>query len=310
MQVYYDFENLSNIKNPVVTTGTFDGVHFGHQVIIDRLNRLAAEINGESVLITFHPHPRKVLYPDTKGKALQLINSQPEKIIQLERAGLNHVIIVTFTREFSNVTSEQFVNQYLISKLRAKKIVVGFNHYFGHNKEGDYAYLHRISEEYNFSVEQIPEQELENETVSSTIIRKALKEGRIQRANAYLNHFFNMVGRLNRGHAICKNAGFPTFSVEIEEKEKLIPPEGVYAATVICNNKKMKAMLNIKKFHDQTLPSVQIHIFNYDSSYNFIGRHAEVTFHKRMREELQLLNHEELQQQLFFDKQEIESLIY
>ncbi|MCJ7447123.1 MAG: adenylyltransferase/cytidyltransferase family protein [Bacteroidales bacterium] len=177
MKVFRSFEEAKGIKNPVVTTGSFDGVHIGHKTIIRRLKMLADKHNGESVLITFYPHPRKILYPDTAGKDLKLINSQEEKLELLRKAGLDNVIIIEFTREFSTITSEQFVRDYLYSVLKSKVVVVGFNHHFGFNKEGDYKQLWGWREKYNFDAEEIPEQEVQHETVSSTKIRQAISEG-------------------------------------------------------------------------------------------------------------------------------------
>ena len=158
MKVFRNFDEASGLRNPVVTTGSFDGVHIGHKTIINRLKMLAEKHNGESVLITFHPHPRKVLYPDTAGKDLKLINSQEEKLLLLEKAGVDNVIIVEFTREFSKITSEEFVRDLLKGKLGAKVVVVGFNHHFGFNKEGDYRQLWEMQEKYAFEAEEIPEQ--------------------------------------------------------------------------------------------------------------------------------------------------------
>lgn len=310
MKIHRSFESLSTIKNPVVTTGTFDGVHIGHKVIIDRLNDLAKTINGESVLITFHPHPRIVLYPESAGKKLQLINSQKEKIQLFEKTGLDHLVIINFTKEFSQTTSKQFVEGILLGKLHAKIIIVGFNHHFGHNREGDYSYLHELTKKYDFQVEEIPEQDLENETVSSTIIRKALSEGKVQRANAYLDHFFIMTGELIEGNEKCKQVGFPTLELIIEEDVKLIPPQGVYAISLNCNKERFRGMLNIKVFSESNLPSIQVHLFDYDSNLKLIGKEATITFHKRMRDELQIENTESLKSQLEKDKSEIEELIY
>ena len=167
MRIFRSFEEAKNIVNPVVTTGSFDGVHIGHKTILNRLRMLADKYYGESVLITFDPHPRKVLYPDTAGKDLKLINSQEEKLDLLEKAGLDNVIIVEFTREFSKITSEQFVRDLLHGILHAKVVVVGFNHHFGFNKEGDYKQLWEWQEKYHFEAEEIPEQEVQHETVSS-----------------------------------------------------------------------------------------------------------------------------------------------
>ncbi|NOQ25057.1 MAG: riboflavin biosynthesis protein RibF [Bacteroidales bacterium] len=310
MKVHRGFENLGNIKNPAVTTGTFDGVHLGHKVIINRLNSLANEINGESVLITFHPHPRKVLYPDTFGKDLNLINSQQEKIQQLEKTGLDHLIIINFTKDFANTTSQEFVKNILLEKLHAKIIIVGFNHHFGHNREGDYNYLYKLTKEYDFRVEEIPHQDLENETVSSTITRKALLEGRVQRANAYLEHFFVIIGSLKRGHLKCKEIGFPTLEMIIEEEEKLIPKEGVYAVSVVCEGNRYRGMLNIKTYLEKENPSIQVHLFEYDYNFKLESKIVTIAFHKRMRDELQLGNTESLKNQLAKDKLIIEELIY
>jgi len=310
MNVHRDFDSLNTIKNPVVTTGTFDGVHIGHKVIINRLNTLAKSIHGESVLITFHPHPRRVLYPDTAGKNLQLINSQKEKIQLLRKTGLDHLVIINFTKEFAETTSQEFVEDILLEKLRAKMIIVGFNHYFGHNREGDFSYLHELAKNRDFQVEEIPEQDLENETVSSTIIRKSLLEGRIQRANAYLDHFFIITGNLTIGDPKCMEIGFPTLGLKVEEDVKLIPPDGVYAVNVNCENNRYRGMLNIKHAAEENNPSIQVHLFEYDSNFNLTAKEATVTFHKRMRNELRLEDSDRLKLQLVKDKAEIEELIY
>jgi len=310
MQIHRSFDTLSTIKNPVVTTGTFDGVHFGHKVIINRLNFLARGINGESVLITFHPHPRKVLYPDTAGKSLQLINSQNEKIYLLEKTGLDHLVIIDFTKEFAETTSNEFVEDILLGKLHAKIIIVGFNHHFGHNREGDYSYLYDLTKNHDFKVEEIPEQDLENETVSSTITRKALHDGRVQRANAYLDHFFIITGEFKKGNLKCKEIGFPTLELIIVEDVKLIPMEGVYAISAECDGRRYRGMLNIKIYSDNKKPSVQVHLFDYDLNFALEGKTATISFHKRMRNELKLNSSDSLKEQLENDKSIIEELIY
>lgn len=308
MQVHRSFDTLSQIKNAVVTTGTFDGVHLGHKVIINRLNTLADEVHGESVLITFHPHPRKVLYPDTAGKDLKLINSQEEKIYLLEKSGLDHLVIINFTKEFAQTTSQEFVEDILLKKLHAKMIIVGFNHHFGHNREGDYSYLYELTKDHDFKVEEIPEQDLENETVSSTITRKALLEGRVQRANAYLDHFFIITGNLEKGNPKCEEIGFPTLGVVIEEEEKLVPKDGVYAVSLENGKQRLRGMLNIKTLDGNC--SIQVHLFDYDSNYTLINKKVTITFHKRMRDELQINNSKNLKIQLEKDKKEIKELIY
>ncbi len=308
MKVHRSFDTLSQIKNAVVTTGTFDGVHLGHKVIINRLNALAKQVDGESVLITFHPHPRKVLYPEAAGKDLKLINSQEEKIYLLEKSGLDHLVIINFTKEFAQTTSQEFVEDILIRKLHAKIIIVGFNHHFGHNREGDYSYLYELTKNHDFQVEEIPEQDLENETVSSTITRKALLEGRIQRANAYLDHFFIITCNLEKGNPKCEEIGFPTLGVLIEEKEKLVPKDGVYAVSIENGKQRLRGMLNIKTIDGKC--SIQIHLFDNDSNFTLINKKVTITFHKRMRDELELKNSNNLKVQLENDRREINELIY
>ena len=310
MKIHRSLETLNEIKNPVVTTGSFDGVHIGHKTIINRLNKIAEKINGESVLITFYPHPRKVLYPESAGKDLKLISTQREKVNLLKETGLNHLVILKFTLEFSKITSYSFVEDILIGKLHAKRIIVGFNHHFGHNREGDFAYLYKLAKTHDFEVEEIPEQDVENETVSSTTIRKALKEGRIQRANAYLDHYYIIMGKLSDGHPKCRELGFPTYEVEIEEKEKLVPPEGVYAVSLIHCHKRYKGMLNIKSYPEREGITVEIHIFDIDHGFDLRGKLITIQFHKRMRSELEFDNTKAFHQQLNADKDTIEQLIF
>lgn len=233
MKIFRGFEETVGIKNPVVTTGSFDGVHIGHKTIINRLKMLAAKHDGESVLITFDPHPRKVLYPETAGRDLRLIYSQEEKLIKLREAGVDNVVIVNFTLDFSRITSEEFVRDFICERLRAKVVVVGFNHHFGFNREGDYRQLWDWREKYGFEAEEIPEQEVQHETVSSTKIRKAIREGYMQRANAYLDHYYMIIGKcapyIRRDHP-----GMPSFrKVLISEECKLLPSAGIYAVSAV-----------------------------------------------------------------------------
>ena len=233
-------EAAGKIQNAVVTTGSFDGVHIGHKIIIDRLNQIARDIGGESVLITFYPHPRKVLYPEQKD--LKLINSQQEKEGLLRKAGLDNLIVIPFSLEFSKTSSHDFVKWILIRQLQARVVVIGHNHHFGHNRQGDYSYLHALGQELDFRVEEIPLKDIENETVSSTKIRKALKEGNIQRANAYLDHQYIIAGQLEVNQAAPAVPGFPTIGIRIEEEEKLIPPPGIYATNLLIGSDWKKSM--------------------------------------------------------------------
>jgi len=309
VRIIHGFEEIGEIRNAVVTTGSFDGVHIGHKVILQRLKKLAFETGGETVVITFHPHPRKVLYPESGGKDLFLINSQREKIALLEKAGLDNLIVVEFTVAFSKITSVDFVKNILLNKLHARKIVIGFNHHFGHNREGDYEILRKLGVDWGFDVEEIPEQDLQNESVSSAKIRKALQEGNIQKANAYLDHQYIIMGPAQKSNPVLEEIGFPCFTIKIEEDCKLVPPNGVYAVTVIGKDSFSRAMCFIRQNIRKPLDTlVEVHLFeNYG---NIEGDIVTLLFHKRMREEKIIRNTEDLRKQLTIDKNEIDELIF
>jgi riboflavin kinase/FMN adenylyltransferase len=262
----------------VVTTGSFDGVHVGHRTIINRLRSIAREIGGVSVLVTFYPHPRKILYPNTQGKDLQMINTQREKIHLLEQAGLDHLVIIPFTLEFSKTTSVDFIRKILVGKLHASCVVVGFNHHFGHNREGDYDYLHELGKYYNFSVEEIPEQDIHNEFVSSTKIRKAILEGNIQRANAYLDHEYFILAPLKPVSDNIQTAGFNWFEVFPEEPEKQVTPAGVYAGSFSEDDRKVKVLVVIT----ETDQGRRIWIQTPDFDLHALPE-INLSFHKRIR---------------------------
>ena len=313
MNIHYNLDNLKPIRNPVITTGSFDGVHLGHKTILNRLNEIAQNIDGESVLITFHPHPRKVLFPDTAGKSLLLINSQREKIELLRKTGLDHLFILNFTREFSEISSIDFIRNILVAKLKASKVVIGFNHHFGHNREGNFDYLYELGQYYGFGVEEIPEQDIHNETVSSTLIRKALLEGRIQRANAYLDHHYIIMGELREGSATCKQLNFRTLRINIDEENKLVPPDGVYAVNVMVDGEYYKGILNIKNslpVEQRIIEEIMIDIHLFEEPEGLKGKPATVFFAKRIRDELQFTDQGQMIRQLESDITEVGELIY
>ena len=285
MQVHFTMNHLPEIRFPVVTMGSFDGVHAGHRVIIARLNKLAAEAGGESVLITFHPHPRKVLYPDSEGKGLKLITTLREKCKVLEETGLAHLIILEFTKDFARISSGKFVEEYLVRKLHPHTIVVGFNHYFGYNKEGSFESLLRAQDKYGFKVEQIPEHEIQHETVSSTKIRKALAQGNIQRANACLEHHFMIQAELLPIPAGKTQFNRDCLSVQITESEKLIPPGGSYAVSVQSGKKIIKGLVRIS--------GEEIYLYPLEGCAGVNGERPVIRFHKHIQHgELQELENE------------------
>lgn len=306
MKIFSGFEEAKGIKNPVVTTGTFDGVHIGHKTILNRLKMLAARYDGESVLITFDPHPRKVLYPESAGKNLKLINSQEEKLELLREAGLDNIIIVRFTKEFSKITSEEFVRDYLHGILRAKVVVAGFNHHFGFNKEGDYRQLWSWREKYHFEAEEIPEQEVQHETVSSTKIRKAISEGYIQRANAYLDHYYLIIST-PENCSFTDTSDLPSFlKLPLAEECKLLPATGIYAISVISDNLNSKGMAVISQ-ESGMKPEVLIHIFENDEK--IIAKRSVILFHKMIHGSVNLSDPMTISR-LEHAKAEIMELIY
>jgi len=256
VKIYYGFDEVKHIKNAVVTTGSFDGVHLGHQVILKKLKELAIEENGESVLITFYPHPRKVLYPDTAGKDLLMINTKQEKIQLLEKSGLDHLIFVEFTKKFAETSSAEFVKEYLIKKLHTRKIVTGENHHFGKNRVGDIEELKELGKGNNFEVELIPHQDIQNVDVSSTLIRESIIRGKIEKANLYLTHPYFILGRLTEGSPMYKRMGYITNRIEIGEKYKLLPPCGSYQVDVIINGISQKGIALISICTNSLLESV------------------------------------------------------
>lgn len=307
MKIFRSFEEASSIKNPVVTTGSFDGVHIGHKTILNRLKMLAEKYNGESVLITFHPHPRKVLYPESSGKDLKLISSLEEKITLLQKAGLDNIILIEFTKDFSRITSEQFVRDYLTGILKAKVIVAGFNHHFGFRGEGDYKLLWNMREKYGFEAEEIPEQEVQHETVSSTKIRQAIKDGFIQKANAYLDHYYIIMGKPEE--YAYNNPAFPLslFKIPVTEDTKLLPAPGIYAVSFGSGSRISKGMVIINCLQDGDC-EVLLHLFNFEPSP--AGNDSTVFFHKKIRGAVVLGDHINSVPRIKMALDEISELIY
>ncbi len=313
MKVYHSLIELGHLHNPVITTGTFDGVHIGHHAIITRLGKLARDINGESVLITFHPHPRRVLFPETSGKDLMMICSQQEKIDLLEKTGLDHLIILEFTTEFSRITSQDFVEDILIGLLHAKIIVIGFNHHFGYHRTGNFEYLYGLSRKYGIDVEEIPEQDIQNESVSSTRIRNAINDGNIQRANAYLDHYYSLSGMasLHQMHTSAYN--IKVYKVEIDDNTKLIPPDGVYAVRIINELMHSRGMLSVKNHtlvngYLSSDTEIEFHVFDDDVPLD--GKPVTCFFHKRIRDGIHSDDPEVIRMQLVKDIRAAEELIY
>ena len=263
MKVHHSIKNFNKTKHSsIVTIGTFDGVHIGHQEIIKRMNLIKLEEQEESVILTFFPHPRKVLNFNDDFK---MLNTIEEKIQLLSKFGLNHLVIEPFSKEFSRLTALEFVRDILVNLFGLKKLVIGYDHQFGKNREGNFEQLQVFGELYDFEVKEISAQEIENVSVSSTKIRRALDEGEIEKANSYLGYNFLLTGEIVKGEGLGRKLNFPTLNLFIKEDYKLIPKTGVYIVRTLLENKCFFGIMNIGfrptiNGKDQT---IEIHLLDF-----------------------------------------------
>lgn len=302
MKVYTSIEDFKDVKNPIVTTGTFDGVHLGHQKIISRIKELAKEENGETVLLTFYPHPRMVLFPD--DNELKLINTQQEKIELLEKYGIDHLIIYPFTKEFSRLTSVEFVRNIIVNRIKTKRLVIGYNHHFGRNREGTFEHLKEYGPLYGFDVEEIPAKDIESIEISSTKIRKALQIGDVKTASAYLGHNYTLSGKVVEGLKLGRTIGYPTANIQVTDQYKLIPADGIYAVKLKHANKMYSGMLSIG--NNPTVEgkgrSIEVNIFDFNET--IYGDTVTLYFIERLREEQKFNSLDDLKKQLLKDEED------
>jgi riboflavin kinase/FMN adenylyltransferase len=302
VNVYRAIEEFKGVRNPVLTTGTFDGVHLGHLRIIRRLNELAAASAGESVVLTFHPHPRMVLYPD--DTSLKLLNTLDEKIALLEAAGIQHLIIYPFTKDFSRLSSLDFVRNIIANEIGTQKLVIGYNHHFGRNREGSFEHLKEFGPIYGFDVEEIPAKDVDQVEVSSTKIRGALQSGDIDTATALLGRPYSLEGMVVKGKQLGRELGYPTANIHVSDPLKLIPADGIFAVKVEFEGKPEMGMMSIgmNPTVDGKERTIEVNILNFDKEiYN---KMLKVSFIKRIRDEVRFPGLEELKQQLKQDREE------
>jgi riboflavin kinase/FMN adenylyltransferase len=307
VKIYQDFSSIDHIPNPVLTIGTFDGVHIGHQKIINQLNKEAAKIDGESVLFTFYPHPRMVLFPESHG--LKLIQTQEEKLNKLKKMGLQNIIVCPFTIDFSHLSALEFVRDYLVNQLHVKKLVIGYDHQFGKNREGSISFLKEISGTYNFEVIEISAQDIDDVNVSSTKIRDAVLNGDIELANDYLGDPFELTGTVIRGKALGRTIGFPTANIFIDSDLKLIPNNGVYAVKVLLNGKALNGMMNIgvrPTVSGNNQQSIEVNIFDFNE--DIYGEQITLHFYSKLRDEKKFNGVEALKEQLKKDEISIRTI--
>ncbi len=283
MITYHSISEFTHPQYPIVTVGTFDGVHVGHRQILSRICELAGEMGGEVVLLTFYPHPRKVLGKDAEG--LEMLSSLREKQQLLEKFGVDHLIIHPFTLDFSRIEYDQFVRTILVEQLGVKKLVIGYDHQFGHDRKGGMLHLKELAPPLGFQVEEIPEQDIDAIAVSSTRIRNALKQGEVEVAEQLLGYSYPLTGTVVKGRQIGRTIGFPTANVLPEDPDKLIPANGIYAVYVDCAGSRWKGALSIghRPTFDNGRRTIEVHLLGFDE--DIYGQEITLHFKQFIRQE-------------------------
>lgn len=305
MKLYNCIKDFKPVPNPVVTIGTFDGVHIGHQEVFKQMKKEAEKISGETVVITFYPHPRLVLGKELSN--LKFIKTEKKKFEHIEKAGIDNLIIVNFTKEFARQSSREFVKNLIVDHIHPKLMIIGYDHHFGKDREGSFANLKKLGNEFGFEVEKVQEQNINGHTISSTEIRNLLSAGDVEKANRLLGHEYSITGKVVRGKSIGHNLGFPTANIEVEDRYKLIAAVGVYACRALVKGKMYQGMSNIgyrptieyenEKDHDIT---IEINIFDFND--DIYGEEIIIYFVARMRDEVKFENKKALSEQLARDK--------
>lgn len=301
MKIYTELNDLVKDNNTVLTLGTFDGIHLGHQEIIKRVVECSERENLRNTVITFRPHPRKVINPELN---IKLLTTSEEQIEIFEKLGVENLLIINFTKEFSELSPEKFLEDYLISKIGLKKIVIGYDHHFGKARGGDINLLKAMSEKFKFEILQIEPYLINDEPVSSTKIRIALENGDIEKANSMLGRYYSFSGVVVEGDKRGRELGYPTANIKLNNSEKLLPQVGIYAVLVEMDNKVYKALLSIGKrptFYDdgEIVPEVYIYDFNSD----IYGKELKINLISRLRGEEKFKSADELITQMNIDRE-------
>jgi len=301
MKIYQQLTDFHPPHFSVVTSGTFDGVHLGHQKILRRLQELASSKQGETVLLTYWPHPRLILQP--QDKSLRLLSTLSEKVKLLEEMGVDHLIILPFTEELSQMSSDDFIRSILVEKIQTKTLVIGYDHKFGKNREGSFEYLQSHSHLFGFAIEEISRQDVDDLGVSSTKIRTALAQGDISTANKYLGRPYDLSGQVVKGQQIGRSLGFPTANIQIADDYKLLPRDGAYAVHAEVNSIQYKAILNIgdRPTVDGEKKTIEAHLIDFEG--DLYGQELRVYFQEFLREEKKFESLDALKNQLVVDRE-------
>lgn len=296
--------SLPAFNKAVVTIGTFDGVHLGHRQILAQMRQEATRIGGETVIITFHPHPRKII--SSVPGDIRLLNTLDEKIKLLNEAGIDHLVVVAFDHVFANQTAEEYVNDFLYRNFKPHTVIIGYDHRFGKGREGDYHLMESYGKKLGFEVKEISEQVINEIVISSTKIRNALGEHDVDTANRFLGYSYFMEGTVVHGNQLGRTIGYPTANLHIASEEKLVPADGVYAVTVCTTgapDQLYKGMMNIgvRPTVDGTKRVIEVNIFDFDK--DIYGQVLQVHFHHYLRGEIRFNGIEALKTQLGADKE-------
>jgi riboflavin kinase/FMN adenylyltransferase len=301
MKIYHQLADFHPPRYSVVTSGTFDGVHLGHQKILGRLKELAERKQGETVLLTYWPHPRLILQPE--DNSLRLLTTLTEKVKLLEELGVDHLIILPFTKELSQMSSEEFIREILVEKIQTKTLVIGYDHKFGKNREGSFEYLKSHSHLFGFDMEEISRQDVDDLAVSSTKIRTALAQGDISTASKYLGRPYFLSGQVVKGQQIGRSIGFPTANIHVVDNYKLLPRDGAYAVYAEVGANRCKAILNIgdRPTVDGKKKTIEAHLIDFDG--DVYGQELSIHFQEFLREEERFENLDALKNQLVIDRE-------
>jgi riboflavin kinase/FMN adenylyltransferase len=307
MRIYYSLDDFAPIKNAVVTSGTFDGVHLGHQKILNRLKEIANKHLGETVVITFWPHPRLILKPEEDS--LRLLNTFEEKADLLKHQGIQHLLRIPFTKEFSQINSQAFIKNILVDTIGTKKLVIGYDHRFGNNREGSFEQLKLNGPTYGFDVEEIEQQDVDHIAVSSSKIRYALESGDIETAIHFLGRPYSMTGQVVKGDKLGRVLGYPTANIDLDSRLKLIPSDGIYAVTVKYESTIYKGMLYIgnRPTVNGTKRVIEVNLFDFNKE--IYGESLTIYFHSLIRLDSKFQDLEALKKQLHDDKEKALNLL-
>lgn len=307
MRIFYGTEQLSIFSKAVITIGTFDGVHQGHKKILQSVVSAAKDIGGTSILITFNPHPRKLIFPN---EPLKLLSTLEERLALVKDAGIDVTVVVPFTQEFAAMSADDYIRNFLVKIFKPELIIIGYDHHFGHDRTGDITMLRGYANQFEFEVQEIPAQLISEAAVSSTQVRKAIVAGSVELARQMLGEAYSISGRVVKGAQRGRTIGYPTANIELPDVDKLVPKQGVYAVRVLSGNQVLSGMLNIginPTVTDETLQKIEVNIFDFTN--DIYGQTIVISFIARLRDEVKFESYDALKAQLAEDKKQAQLVL-